>query len=185
MVALGWLAWQAADGALRPGLVGLAVVGLAGAAWLYARHQRFTALAMLVLLSPLAWHFVVALPAARGVAGAAAQQGRYVRVEGTVRRRVACSPGARVRLLLGRAWVASGGRRQSLAELEAELPAHSVWQFPYRRRVRIGGVLRPGRAGVRLDGERLRLMFARAQAVRQTPPIRAWNAEALRLRLRD
>jgi ComEC/Rec2-related protein len=182
--ALAWLGWEALSGALRPDLVHLAAAGLAGAAWLAGRRHWVTALLLALLLAPLGWHFGRALPAARDALAAAARAGAYVRLEGTVRARSEPEPG-RVRLLLGavRLWTADG--ELALAELEAELPAPSAWAFPYRARVRIGGVLVSDANGVAAPRGRLRVQFARAGHYRRAEAAAAWSAEALRLRLRD
>jgi ComEC/Rec2-related protein len=179
-----WLGYDALSGALRPDLVHLGLAGLGAAAWLAGRRHWVTALLLAGLLAPLGWHFGVALPAAqRAVAGAPA--GAYVRVEGTVRGREEVQPGARVRLLLGDAALWSGGAHQALAELEAELPAASAWGFAYRSRLRIGGTLLPGGAGVSRAHGRLRLAFAESEHYRRVEPTGAWSAERLQLRLRD
>lgn len=182
--ALAWLGWGALHGTLRPDLAHLLGAGLAGAAWLAARRHGVTALLVALLLAPLAWHFAIALPATRRALLQAVTYGDYVRLEGTVRGRSEPAPGV-VRLLLGDVMLWVGGSRQTLAELETDLPAHSAWAFPYRSRQRIGGVPLPGATGVSRVRGRLRLSFEAAEHYQRVWPVRPWSGEALRLRLRD
>jgi ComEC/Rec2-related protein len=182
--ALAWLAWQAVIGELRPDLLHLLLAGGAGAAWLAARRLWVPGLLVLGLLTPLAWHFAVALPAARA---ALAGLPSYLRVEGTVRQREPWpqADGGGARVLLGDASLWSAGGRHGLAELEVVLPGASEWAFPQRSRLRIGGTQRAGAQGVQRVRGRLRLVFDRAEQHREAEPAAWWRGERLQLHLRD
>ncbi|HEX9842120.1 MAG TPA: ComEC/Rec2 family competence protein [bacterium] len=187
---LAWLAWETAAGHLRPDLPHVLAAGMAGAAWLAGRRLWGAAALAALLLTPLAWHFAVSLPAAQR---ALHEPRGTVRIEGTVRARSALehegAQGAQseggARLLLGDAVLWRHGERLRLAELEAELPGVSEWAIAHRSRLRIGGTLRPGPAGVALRRGRLRLAFAAGEHHRVSEPPAAWSGEALRLHLRD
>jgi ComEC/Rec2-related protein len=179
---LAWLLWEGAAGRLRLDLPHLLGAGLLGASWLLLRRLYSPALLALALLAPLLLHFAWQLPAAsRALTGDAG----YLRLEGTVRGRWSAG-GAQTggaRLLLGEAVLWRAGERLPLAELEVVLPRESVWRFPYRGRVRIGGRLAaaPAHPADRPE-RRLRLTFGEAAHHLRTPLPGFWEGETLRLR---
>lgn len=183
-LGIGWLAWEAARGALRVDLPHLLGAGLTAAAWLLTRRQWSAAALVAALLLPAAWQLAVAVPAARQ---ALAAHPGYVRVEGTVRQRrtVKAAPVPTVALLLGDATLWAGPETRRLAEVEVWLPAHSEWAFPHRSRQRIGGMPAADHPVTVTGQGRLRLRLAEAQHYRPAEPLHAWSGEALRLHLRD
>ena len=181
---LGWLIWDGASGGMGVDLPHLLGAGGLGCAWLLGRRLWSTALLAVLLLTPLVYHFTVQLPEAARALGT---QGGFVRVEGTLRGRAPATLSSRhaVRLLLGKPVLWLGSGQVKLAELEVLLPAKSVWEFPHRRRLRVGGYLATGQGGTPGDGGRLQLVLRETDYHLRAQPIRALNGEALRLALRD
>lgn len=176
-----------AAGQLRLDLFDLALAGLLGGAWWIGRGLAAPAVLFGLLLLPLGWHFLVALPAATELEHV--PRGAWIAVEGTLRDRWLLKGEERntVRMLLGEvrierqaAGAAGGGAAWTLAETELELPAQSAWTFRSGRRLRAVGMLDTARR----EDHRLRLSLSEADYHFLNSPLDPYGLEALRVRLK-
>jgi ComEC/Rec2-related protein len=181
LLGCAWLVWGAWNGGLGLDLSTLLRVGGVGLlAWLALRRWSVL-IVCAVLLAPLAWHFMAALPSAQSALAALAP-GDEVRVEAVLReRREHRWGGVRtVRLLLTEAELRAGGKAYRLAELEVEVSARPAWPFRPGRKLRLAGLLREAGA---VD-HRVRLRLDPAEHAFDDRP---WwpQGEAWRIRLHD
>jgi ComEC/Rec2-related protein len=190
---LRWLPWLpcaggvaalwalAADSRLQLDLFGLLLVGAVALLALAALRRWSPLIVVTLLLSPLAWHFAVALPGAERTIGGLYPDTR-LRLDAIIRDRTSV-PGAdtrSVRLLLGKVTVSTGGAPFTLTELEVETPAASTWTFRSGRAIQLAGRLR---AALRAQ-HRLRLTLTPEVHAFDDAPDWAWG-EAWRIRLSD
>jgi ComEC/Rec2-related protein len=167
--AAGWLPLNAGTAASAGALWVL---------WLLGHGLRLQALGFALLLTPLAWQPLVAVPRAES-ALRGATPGTYVRVGGIVRDWERGPFGLRFRL--GQATIDGASRPLSLAELNVALPVAAPEARSRQREIRIGGRLRSairngGTLTLALDDPRWHLV---------APPIRIRGGERLRQALAD
>jgi ComEC/Rec2-related protein len=178
LVALPWLAER---GQLGVNLLSFGIACVVALLGLAAARSWTPLLSFALLLSPLAWHFGVSLPQARGTL-AGIPPGTVLRIEGTVRDRAAVTapgnPG--VRVLLGDATISWEGGAVSLAELDLDLPRTNVFPFRGGRHLRAAG------PWGEFQGAAPRLRLGLERSVHALADEPAWNAgEAWRVRLSD